>query len=514
MSGFESLIPPIVAVGAALLSKRVNLALFLGIWIGGVIYVDGNVLRGLEVSFTWLVNTMTDEWNARFMLLIALLGSGAAFIYKIGGSDAVARAFANRIKTRQQAQLLTYALGLCVFFNDYVNTVVVGNAMRGIANKHRISSEKLSYLIDSTAAPVATIAPISDWVGYQVALIGTVFATLSITSSTPYSAFLSSVPWNFYCLLTLAMVPMLIHTKRDFGPMRTAEHRAMSTGLLVAENDTPLSDVDSDLGAPIEPQTATTWHFVVPLIALIAATFWGLWDSAGGGALLDIGGILEQADVSKALLWGAFAMTFAGIVLALGRGISLQDCEHIMLIGFRTMLPALLIMVLAWTIAATCEHLGTAQYIVSITEGWMTPTVLPILVFVVAGIISFTTGTSWGTMAILTPIALPIAFSLASIDASQLLVVHITIGAIFSGSVFGDHCSPISDTTVMSSIFSGADHIAHVRTQLPYAAVPAAISAFLFLFSAFVRSPWALLAAGLFLQYLAVRLLTANAEKN
>ena len=252
---------------------------------------------------------------------------------------------------------------------------------------------------------------------------------------------------------------MIILMGRDFGPMHKAEQRALSTGALVAAGDVPLSDVENDLGTPFDPSKATVWHFALPLIVLIVATICGLWYSAGGTAVSSIGEALENADVSYALLWGAFSMTVAGIALAIAQKIPFSACEKILLLGFRTMLPALVIMILAWTIAAACDALDTAGYIIAISKDWMTPAILPILVFTIAATISFTTGTSWGTMAILTPIAVPVAYSLIGADG-DFSVVHIAIGAIFSGAVFGDHCSPISDTTVMSSIFSRGIHLA------------------------------------------------------
>jgi Na+/H+ antiporter NhaC len=511
MSGIESLVPPFVAVGVALVSKRVTFALFAGIWLGGIIFVGGNPITGLDQSFTWMVEILTDDWNARFLLLIALLGSGAAFVYKIGGSHAVAARLSRRITTGKQAQLLTYGLGLLVFFNDYINTVIVGNAARDITAKHRVSTEKLAYLIDSTAAPIATIAPISDWIGYQVALIATIFVTLGVTDPKPYTAFLGSIPWNFYCILTVAAVPTIVLLGRDFGPMNRAEARASSSGQLVADGDVPLSDVDTDLGSPFDPLNATIWHFILPVFVLIIATIWGIWWSAGGTSVSGVAEALENTDVSYALLWGAFAMTVTGIALARARRIPLSECEKILLLGFRTMLPALIIMILAWTIAATCNALDTSGFIISVSRSWMSPAILPILVFLIAATISFTTGTSWGTMAILTPIAVPVAYSLFG-TGSDFSVVHIAIGAIFSGAVFGDHCSPISDTTVMSSIFAGADHVAHVSTQIPYALVPATISGVLYLMTSLVTSALPLLIGGLVIQYIALRFLVRRSN--
>lgn len=506
MGGIESVIPPLVAVVVALTSKRVSFALFAGIWLGGIIIAGGNPIAGLDHSFTWMVQIISDDWNARFLLLIALLGSGAAFMYKIGGSHAVAQALATKIKTRKQAQLLPYALGLLIFFNDYINTVIVGNATRDITAKYRVSTEKLSYVIDSTAAPIATIAPISDWIGYQVALIAAAFATLSIADPKPYAAFLGSIPWNFYCILTIAAVPMIILMGKDFGPMGRAEKRAVASGKLVADGDAPLSDVDNDLGSPFNAAKATIWHFIIPLFVLIAATVWGVWYSAGGNSVVSVAQALEDADVSYALLWGAFSMTVTGIVLARIQGIPFAECENILLLGFRTMLPALVIMILAWTIAAACDALDTSGFIISISRAWMTPAILPILVFTIAAAISFTTGTSWGTMAILTPIAVPVAYSLIG-PSGDFSMVHIAVGATFSGAVLGDHCSPISDTTVMSSIFAGADHVAHVNTQIPYALVPAVISGILYLFANAIANALPLLLTGLVVQYLILRFL-------
>ncbi len=496
-----SVLPPLVAIIVALASRRVSFALFAGIWCGGIVFAGGDPVVGLEHSFAWMVETVTTAWNAKFLVLIALLGSGAAFVYRIGGSSAVARVLGARITTRKQAQLLPYFLGLIVFFNDYINTIVVGNSCRDICRKHKISTEKLAYLIDSTAAPVATIAPVSDWIGYQVAIVATAFAVNGILDLPPYTAFLRSIPWNFYCLLTIAAIPMIVMLGKDFGAMRQAEDRAEKTGRLVADGDTPLSSVESDLGEPYDADGAGVWHFIVPILALIAATIWGLWSSAGGDTTLGVGELLEKADVSHALLWGAFSMTFVGILLALQRGVSIAECERTLLLGFRTMLPALVIMVLAWTIAAACDALGTSKFFVTSTRDWMTPAMLPVLVFAVAALISFSTGTSWGTMAILTPIAIPIAYAIDG-SGNTTLTVSIAIGATFSGAVFGDHCSPISDTTVMSSIFSGADHIAHVRTQIPYALVPAGIATVLYLLTSTIGNALLLVAGGLVAQFL------------
>src|SRR5699024_7948765 len=386
-------------------------------------------------------------------------------------------------------------LGIIVFFNDYVNSVIVGNASKDITGKKKVSREKLAYVLDTTAAPMATIGPVSDWIGFQVSLIAGAFASAAIIGIEPYFAFLQSIPWNFYAILSLIAVPMIIMGK-DFGPMAKAEHRAEKTGKLIADGAEPLSSVEQDLGEPYKEEGGNIWNFILPLVTLISVGIWGLWYTGGGAEGKSLMDALADTDVSVALTWAAFAMTTVGIVQALSQGVGFKKLEETILGGINTMLPALIIIVLAWTIGTVTEVLGTAEYVVSATENWMTPALLPFLVFIIAMFISFATGTSWGTMAILTPIAIPLAFTIGGEG-----LVHLTIGAIFSGSIFGDHVSPISDTTIMASIFAGSDHIAHVKTQMPYALVTAIISGVLYLSYTIVGNAYILLAIGILAQF-------------
>ncbi|WP_085524341.1 Na+/H+ antiporter NhaC family protein [Tuberibacillus sp. Marseille-P3662] len=503
---FLSIVPPIVAVLLAIMTKRVLLSLFISIWVGGLIAAGGNPFTAVANTFNWMKDVMTDPWNARFLVLTALLGSGAAFMFKTGGSEALIKVLEKKLTTKKRAQLLPFILGIIIFFNDYVNSVIVGNASKDVTAKHKVSREKLSYILDATAAPMATLGPVSDWIGFQVSLIAAAFASLSIAGAEPYFAFLHSIPWNFYAILCLLSVPMIILGK-DFGPMAKAEKRAQTTGKLIPEGGTPLSSVEHDLGEPFKNQS-TIWNFLLPLMTLIVVSLWGLWYTGGGPDGKSLMEALADTDVAVALSWAAFAMTLVGIVLAICQGVSLKDCEETLLGGIRTMLPALVIIVLAWSIGTVCEQLGTADYVVQATESWMTPALLPFLIFVIGMFISFATGTSWGTMSILTPIAVPLAYSIGGIE-----MVHIIIGSVFAGSIFGDHISPISDTTVMASIFAGSDHIAHVNTQVPYAAVPAVISGGLFLSTSFIHNGLILLVLGIIVQFLVLRFLGKQHEK-
>lgn len=250
---FLSVVPPLVAVVLAIVTKRVLISLFISIWIGGLIAAGGNPFSAVELTFTWMKDVMVDEWNARFLVMTALLGTGAAFIFKIGGSQGLIQALEKKLTTSRRVQFLPYILGIIIFFNDYVNSVIVGNASKDITAKHKVSREKLAYILDATAAPMATIGPVSDWIGYQVSLIAAATASIAIVGVEPYFAFLKSIPWNFYAILCLLAVPMIIMGK-DFGPMAKAEHRAKTTGKLIPDGSTPLSSVEQDLGEPFKKE--------------------------------------------------------------------------------------------------------------------------------------------------------------------------------------------------------------------------------------------------------------------
>lgn len=503
---FLSVIPPIVAVVLAIVTKRVLLSLFISIWVGGLIAAGGNPFAAVGITFTWMKDVMIDPWNARFLVMTALLGAGAAFMFKTGGSQGLIKVLEKKLTTKKRVQFLPYFLGIIIFFNDYVNSVIVGNASKDITAKHKVSREKLSYILDSTAAPMATLGPVSDWIGFQVSLIAAAFAGIGIVGVEPYFAFLHSIPWNFYAILCLLAVPMIIAGK-DFGPMAKAEERTEKTGKLIPDGSTPLSSVDQDLGEPYKKE-GSVWNFILPLVTLISVSVWGLWYSGGGATGKSLMDALADTDVSVALTWGAFAMTVVGMILALVQGMGLKMCEETLLGGIRTMLPALVIIVLAWSIGTVTAELGTAEFVVSATESWMTAALVPFLVFIIGMFISFATGTSWGTMSILTPIAIPLAYTFGGVD-----LVHIVIGAVFAGAIFGDHVSPISDTTVMASIFAESDHIAHVNTQIPYALVPAGIAGILFLSYSLVNNSFVLLIAGIVIQFFLLRYLGNRHEK-
>ena len=502
-----SIVPPIVAVALAIATRRVIISLFISIWVGGIIHTGGNPFSAVGYTFTWMKDVMIDDWNARFLVMVALLGVGAAFMYKTGGSLGLIRILEKRLNTKRKVLFLPYILGILIFFNDYVNSVIVGNASKDITGEKKVSREKLSYILDTTSAPMATIGPVSDWIGYQVSLIAGAIATLSIVGMEPYFEFLKSIPWNFYALLSLFAVPMIIMGK-DFGPMAKAEHRAESTGKLIADGASPLSSTENELGEPFKTEGGSIWSFILPLVTLIGVGIWGLWYTGGGAEGKSLMDALADTDVAVALTWAALAMTVVGVVIALIQGVGFKDIEETILGGINTMVPALVIIVLAWSIGLVTEVLGTGEYVVSVTESWMTPALLPFIVFAIAMFISFATGTSWGTMAILTPIALPLAYTVGGEE-----LIPLAIGSVFSGAIFGDHVSPISDTTIMASIFAGSDHIAHVKTQMPYALVTAVITGVLYLSYTIVGNAYVLLAIGVIVQFIVLRFLGNSYHK-
>jgi Na+/H+ antiporter NhaC len=364
MFGLWSIVPPIVAVVLAILTRKVVISLFISIWIGGLIYSGGNPFAAVAMSFTWMKDVMIDPWNSRFLVLVAFLGIGAALMYKVGGSYALVHSLRHKINTRKKAQLFGWVLGVIVFFNDYVNSVIAGNAAKDINGQYRVSREKFAYILDATAAPMATIGPVSDWIGFQVSLIAAAFASLSLVETQPYFAFLSSIQWNFYSVLSLIAVPLLIFFD-DFGPMAKAELRALKTGKLIEDGATPLSSVEMDLGEPINKEKANVWFFILPLVTLIGVGIWALWYTGGGPEGKTIMDALADTEVDVALQWAAFAMSLVGIILALIQRFSFKEIEDTVMGGIRTMLPAIVIMVLAWSIGEVTDALGTAEFVVA-----------------------------------------------------------------------------------------------------------------------------------------------------
>jgi Na+/H+ antiporter NhaC len=378
-----------------------------------------------------------------------------------------------------------WLMGIFVFFDDYTNTLIVGNTMRPITDRLRISREKLSFIVDATAAPVTAIAIVTSWIGFELSLLKDAFAAAGIDRN-PFTAFVSSIRYSFYPLLTLFFGLAIALSRRDYGPMLKAERRARSRGLVLAEGATPLSNIDTDLG-PVAEGPRRWINAALPIAVVVVGTVVGLLVT-GRRSLLATGvtrygwlDLFRESNSFDALLWSSLTGSAVAIFLAVSQRIlSLREALDAWMAGVKSMMIAIVILVLAWSLGQVCSDLQTADYLVARLSGVLSAHWLPALVFLTAAAISFATGTSWGTMTILVPITVPLAVKISQLSglapavADRILLE--SIASILAGAVFGDHCSPISDTTIMSSMASAADHVDHVRTQLPYAITVAAAS--------------------------------------
>jgi len=403
-----------------------------------------------------------------------------------GGTRGFADLLARRIKSPRGAQLASYISGWLVFLDDYANTALVGSTFRPLSDKWGVSREKFSYIIDSTAAPVAAIFLITSWVGYEVGLIGDVLPEGAVM--TPYMYFLYSIPFRFYSLMTLVLVFILVLWRRDYGPMLRAEHRARTTGKVLRDGAQPLGgEVELEVVEVPKYRAVNMW---IPLVILIGMAVFSMWWTGGGPEAASFPDAIADADAATALLWAVMATVVITLGMNLGQRLGgLTRNMGAFARGMGMMLFACSILILAWSIGSACGAVGTAPYLVGLLEGIISPLWIPVGIFSLCALISFATGTSWGTMAIMMPLAIPLAWAIGA-------DLVISISAVLTGAIFGDHCSPISDTTILSSTFAGSDHIDHVRTQLPYA-VTAVIVAFILYILAGVGLPvWVCLLIG------------------
>jgi len=496
-----SLLPPVIAITLALAFRDVVLSLFVGVWLGATLLADGNAAAGfLRVIDTYAREALTDSDKMSIILFSILLGGMVGVMSRSGGTHGVVKALEPYATTPRRAQVVTWMMGVAIFFDDYSNTLIVGNTMRPVTDRHHISREKLAYLVDSTAAPVACVALVSTWIGYQVSLVGD---ALEKTGSdlNPFGVFLASIPFAFYPIFGLAITFVVAVSGRDWGPMLAAERRARA-GELVAATSQPLADYESTGLAPDDTTPRRWWNAAVPVILVVATTFAGLYVTgreslaADGVSSFSLSRIIGASDPFTVLLWASLIGLTAAIVLAVGqRALTMRQSLEAMVNGFKSMLMAFVVLTLAWSLGQVCSDLGTAVFLKGAVGPHVPAGMLPMAIFLVAAAVSFATGTSWGTMAILTPLAVPLALDTSG---GNTLVLAATVSAILGGSVFGDHCSPISDTTILSSMASSCDHVDHVRTQLPYALLGAGLSIVIgYLPEAFVGiSPWFLLGVG------------------
>ncbi len=480
---WKALLPPLIAIVTALLFQKTILALSLGVWLGATIQSGGNPLTGLWMFFRTyviqqaLMDTFRIEIIGFVIGLVALVG----VISKGGGVQGMMEKITGLVKSARSALISTFLMGLVIFFDDYANTILVGNTMRPLTDKMRIAREKLAYIVDSTAAPVAGISMLSTWVAYEISLFSEQLVEVGI-SDNPYFIFAKTIPFRFYSLFTLVFILSGILLRRDFGPMLTAERRARTTGALSRPGARPMV---SDAMTRVQSKKGIPFRWLngfLPLATVIAVTLFTMWQSgnqalaepyaiSGLFSLTAIRDVMALASSTKAIALGAWSGFFLAVFLMLSQKLlSVREVAAAAFSSTRALFFAVVILILAWCIGGVCNDMGTAYYLVALFKQAISPLAYPIVLFAVSCLVSFSTGSSWSTMAIILPNAVILAHLLGAdgpIGAFGLTIV--SIGAVLEGSIFGDHCSPLSDTTILSSVSSAADHIDHVKTQIPYA---------------------------------------------
>lgn len=473
--GILSLLPPLLAIALAFITKQVILSLFLGIFSGVLMLNNYNpFISFLRTLDTYILGSLADSWNAGIIIFTLSIGGMVGIIGKMGGTKAIAEALSKRAKDARSAQLATTLMGILVFFDDYANTLIVGPTMRPLSDKMKVSREKLAYIVDSTAAPVAGMAFISTWIGYEIGLISDVFTSMGVEGNF-FMVFIRTIPYAFYNIFTLVLIYNLILQRRDYGSMYDAEVRARTTGKVLADGAKPMSSLDTEEFADKRDIKLQVSNASIPIVTLVLAAFFGLWYNGwvlGEGSIpwTDIRGCFGNADASVVLIWAAVLGSIVAGVLAITRNImNLGEVFDSWVDGCKSLLITAIILILAWSIGAVVGEVKTAAFLIQVVSDTVPSILLPILVFAISCLVAFSTGTSWGTMAIVVPLAVPLASAYVTVDPTTSPVVLATLSAVLSGSIFGDHCSPISDTTIMSSMASGSDHIDHVKTQIPYA---------------------------------------------
>ena len=477
LPAWTSILPPLLAIALALLFRHVLVALVLGVWLGAFLLSDLAPLASFaRLLDTYIVHAIADPGHASILVFSLLLGGMLGLMTQSGGAKGLASWVGTDSTSRRRAQLTTWFLGLLIFFDDYANSLLIGSSMRPVTDRLRISREKLAFLVDATAAPVASLALISSWIGVEVGYIGEQLTQLGIERDA-YVTFIETIPFRFYPILMLLFVAWIGLRGRDFGPMLRAERRALESGSVLRPGAQPASDFHEESvpdEVPGRPMNALIPVLVLVLVAALGIFVDGRAKVLSAGIEPSLRAIVGEASSSAAILWATGAGCLSALALSVGtRALSFGESIEAWMSGMRSMLFAAVILVLAWSLSAVCRDLDTASFLIAVFGDWIAPTWIPAAVFVLAALVSFATGTSWGTMAILFPLVVPLAHRIAPGNETILLG---TVSSILAGSVWGDHCSPISDTTVLSSMATSCDHMDHVRTQLPYALFIGAVS--------------------------------------
>ena len=479
-----ALLPPLVAIVLALITKEVYSSLFVGIVVGALLYsgfkFEGTVTQIFEGG---IIKVLSDSYNVGILIFLVILGSVVCMMNKAGGSAAFGRWASKKIHTRVGAELAAIVLGILIFIDDYFNCLTVGSVMRPVTDRHHVSRAKFAYLIDATAAPVCIIAPISSW---AAAVSG------FVKGQDGLAIFVRTIPYNFYAILTIVMMVGMVLMKTEFGAMRTHEINALNGDLYTTSARPYENATDDETPNP----RGKVIDLVIPIVVLVICCVISMIYTGGFFSGTDFVTAFSQSDASTGLAMGsAFGLVFAIIFYTIRRVVNFRDCMGCIPEGFKAMVPAIMILTFAWTLKAMTDSLGAAVFVEeamrSVAGG--IEVILPAIIFLVGCGLAFATGTSWGTFGILIPIVV------AVFEKSSPEMMIISMSACMAGAVCGDHCSPISDTTIMASAGAQCDHVTHVSTQLPYAILAAAVSFVTYIVAGFVKTAWIALPVGIVL---------------
>lgn len=489
--GFWSLIPPIAAIFLAMKTRQVFISLLFGIWLGWVILSGGNFIDGTLNTVQALVDVFKEPGNTRTIMFSSLVGALIAFVQRSGGVEGFIikiNSFLNRLEKRRKSnprktvQILAWVTGTAIFVESSINVLTVGSIFRPIFDKLKIPREKLAYIADSISAPTCILIPLNAWGAYIMGLL------IAQGVSNPLGLMVVAYPLNFYPILAMMVVVTIILTQKDFGPMKTAEKRALEEGKVIRDGATPLISSDVISMEKKENVTARARNMIIPIGVMVGMMPFGLIFT-GWGQVENISQYpfwqqifmaVGQGSGSTSVLWAVLtAITVAAILYKAQKIFDLKEIIDLTFKGIGGLIPLALLMMLAFAIGKVCRDLGTGIYTAEVTKAWLSPALIPFIVFLVGSFIAFSTGTSWGTFAIMIPIGMQMA---QVMDAS----IPLTLAAALGGGVFGDHASPISDTTIISSMASASDHIDHVKTQIPYAMIAAGLASVLYLVSGFL----------------------------
>ncbi|ROS01296.1 transporter (NhaC family) [Sinobacterium caligoides] len=502
-----SLLAPVVALGLVLITRRVVLSLLCGALVSALLLVNGDPLAAAKLLGGNLLAIFWDDgainsWNVYILTFLILLGILSALLHISGGTQAFASWARKHVKTKRGTRLFTTLLGIVIFIDDYFNALAVGQIARPLTDQHGVSRAKLAYLIDSTSAPVCVISPLSSWGAYIIGLIATVLAAHHVNEASAFNAFIEMIPMNLYAIFGIIMVFAVAYFNINIGQMKVHEANAAKGELYNKQYGEPAGDLNLDDALT----NGSAKNLLLPIAALTVSAFFFLMYTGGAnlsaaGKSFTVMGAFAETDVPLSLLWSGSISVVVAMLLMLPQGPRFNHYTQAVKHGAKSMLPAVIILICAWLLVGLIGSLETGKYLASLVDNTIPPSALPAILFIVAGLMALATGTSWGTFGIMLPIAGDMA---AAADIAMILPM---MAAVLAGAVFGDHCSPISDTTILSSTGAGSHHIDHVTTQLPYALLTAAISFIGYLVFGFTSSISASLIAGLVCMVVVILLL-------